>query len=395
MRPIIILMLLSMKRIKSIYPLLILLQLTLLSKWSKAQDPTYSQYNLNQLYYNPAYTGYHYGYQVTATYRTLWPNVRGKQFPGPLSTYHGWADAFINIKNVYHAGIGLFAMQDVEGEGHLTTSSIGLSYAQHLPKIGFKTDPNPRIKMSVGFKTYFNSIYIDWDKLVFTDQLSVDYGIQGGSAFNHHGTSRKNYFDFDAGLLLLNNFMGQDKWYNEFGFSMAHILAPSISLTGSTEDGIRLPRKYLVSYRGTVSIAKGKLFIGPTILFENQKDFFELNTGIDVFVKPKTSKPIIPLNLSVMNRVSIIQGKTNTSAIILGLTHKGKFGTRQDSPIYYVGFSVDLPYMGLGMQTSGAYELSVGIIIPPKGSLSIPCPFGTFDHTRSANRVYRKKGTNK
>jgi type IX secretion system PorP/SprF family membrane protein len=360
-----------------------------------AQDPTYSQYNLNQLYYNPAYTGYHYGYQITATYRTLWPNVRGKKFPGPFSTYHAWFDGFVNIKNVFHAGIGAFAMQDVEGEGHLTTSSIGISYAQHLPKIGFKTDQNPRIKISLGFKAYFNSIYIDWDKLVFTDQLNLDYGIQGNSAFGREGTFRRNFFDFDAGLLLLNNFMGRDKWYNEFGFAMAHILAPSISLSGSTEDRTRLPRKYVVSYRSTVGIAKGKLFAGPTILFENQKNFFELNTGLDFFIKPNANKPVIPLNISVMNRLSIIQNKINTSAIIIGLTHKGKLGTRDDSPIYTIGFAVDLPYMGLGMQTAGAYEISVGVIIPRRGSKAIPCPFGAFDHNQSVNRVYRKNGTNR
>lgn len=366
-----------------------------LPKSSFGQDPTYSQFNLNQLYYNPAYTGYHYGYQVTATYRTLWPNVRGKQFPGPLSTYHAWFDGFINIKNAFYAGVGVFAMQDIEGEGHLTTSSIGISYAQHLPKIGYKSDLSPRIRLSLGFKAYFNSIFIDWDRLVFTDQLNVDYGITGSSAFSHHGTFRKNYFDFDAGLLLLNNFMGKDKWYNELGFAMAHILAPSISLTGSTEDRTRLPRKYVLSYRSTVGLAKGKLFTGPTILFENQKDFFELNVGLDFFVKPKLNTPVVPLNISIMNRLSIIQGKINTSAIMIGLTHKGLLG-KKNAPIYSIGIAADFPYMGLGMQTAGAYELTIGIIIPPKGSNGYSsCPYSTFDHVRTVNNVYRGKGTNR
>lgn len=365
----------------------------------KAQDPTYSQFNLNQLYYNPAYTGYHYGYQISATYRTLWPNVRGKVFPGPLSTYHAWFDGFINIKNVFYAGIGAFAMQDQEGEGSLKTTSFGISYAQHLPKIGYKQDILPQLKISLGFKAYFNSIYVDWDKFVFTDQLNIDYGIIPGqhSQFNRTGTLTRNYFDFDAGILFQNNFKGQGKWYNEFGFSMAHVLAPSIALSGSTEDKARLPRKYVASYRGIVSLAHDKLFMGPTILFENQKKFFELNTGIDFFLKPHTSNAVVPLTMSVMNRMSIIQGKINTSAVIVALSHKGILGDRsKNRPVYYIGVAADFPYMGLGMQTAGAYEVTIGIIIPAKGGNGYSkCPYNTFDHSRSVNQYYKPRVKNR
>jgi type IX secretion system PorP/SprF family membrane protein len=380
---------------KTVLSILLLITALLFTRKGMAQDPTYSQYNFNQLYYNPAYTGYHYGYQLQATYRTLWPNAGQKSFPGPLSTYHAWFDGFVNIRNVFHAGIGAFAMQDVEGDGSLTTSSFGISYAQHLPKIGFKTDAKPRIRLSVGFKAYFNSIFVDWDRFVFTDQLNIDYGILGSSAFGQQGTVRRNYFDLDAGLLLQNNFMGRDKWYNELGFSVGHVLAPSISLTGSTEDRTRLPRKYVASYRSTVALARGKLFTGPTILFENQANFFALNTGLDFFIKPSNKTPVVPLTISIMNRLTVIQNKINTSAMIVGISHKGRFGTRADAPIYYIGFAADFPYMGLGMQTAGAYELSIGIIIPRRGSMVIPCPFGAFDHDKTVNNVYRRGGSNR
>ncbi|MCX6199729.1 MAG: PorP/SprF family type IX secretion system membrane protein [Bacteroidetes bacterium] len=375
--------------------------LILFSLIGKAQDATYSQFNLNQLYYNPAYTGYQYGYQFSATYRTLWPNVRGKKLPGPLSTYHAWFDGFVNLPRGMYLGLGAFAMQDVEGEGFLTTTSAGVSFAAHFPKIQAVGDESPRIKISLGAKVYFNSISIDWDRLVFTDQLNIDYGITGSSAFGHTGSFRKNYPDFDIGLLLLNNFMGKDKWYNEFGFSVAHILSPSISLTGSTEDRTRLPQKFIVSYRSTVNLVGGKLFVGPTILFENQGsffrkqgDFYELNAGLDFFVRPSTKSYVVPLTVSVMNRLSIVQGKINTSAIILGITHKGVFGKKSNSPVYYVGAAVDFPYMGLGMQSAGAYELSIGIIIPPKHTNGYSkCPMGTFDHSGyfNSNPFMRRK----
>jgi type IX secretion system PorP/SprF family membrane protein len=370
---------------------LIILILIVSLSFSKlnAQDPTYSQFNLNQLYYNPAYTGYQYGYQFSATYRTLWPNVRGKSFPGPLSTYHAWFDGFINLPKGMYLGLGGFAMQDTEGEGFLTTTSGGLSFAAHFPKIGFKQDALPRLKISVGGKVYFNSIGIDWNRLVFTDQLDLDYGIIGNpSAFNQTGTFRRNYFDFDLGFLVLNNFMGREKWYNEVGFSVAHILSPSISLTGSNEDRTRLPQKFTLSYRSSVNLAGGKLFLGPTILFENQgsffrqqSDFYELNVGVDFFIRPSTKSYVVPLTISLMNRLSVIQDKINTSAIILGITHKGVLGNKNGSPVYYIGAAVDFPYMGLGMQTAGAYEVTLGIIIPPKHSNGFSkCPYNSFDH---------------
>jgi hypothetical protein len=302
-----------------------------------------------------------------------------------------------------YLGLGAFAMQDVEGEGFLTTTTGGLSFALHFPKFKFKQDVLPRIKISVGAKAYFNSISIDWDRLVFTDQLDIDQGIVGGSAFGHTGTFRKNYFDFDIGGLLLNNFMGREKWYNEVGFSVSHILMPTISLTGATSENRGLPRKFTLSYRSTVNMASGKLFIGPTILFENQgssffriknADFYELNTGLDFFIKPNANSWVVPLSLSLGNRMTILQNNINTSALIVGISHKGVLGKKTNSPVYYVGVAADFPYMGLSMQTAGAYEISLGIIIPPKHSNGFSkCPYSTFDHKGyfNSNPFMRRK----
>ena len=67
-------------------------------------------------------------------------------------------------------------MQDVEGEGFLTTNTVGISYAQHFAKIGPKSDALPRFQLSLGFKAYFNSISVNWDKLVFSDDLNLQPG---------------------------------------------------------------------------------------------------------------------------------------------------------------------------------------------------------------------------
>jgi hypothetical protein len=134
----------------------------------------------------------------------------------------------------------------------------------------------------------------------------------------------------------------------------------------------------VVSYRSSVAMAGKHLLIGPTILFENQKQFYGLNTGIDIFINPNPAKPVIPLCFSVMNRFAINPDIQNTNAIILSVRYKGVCG-KQSRIIYNIGFAADLPYSGLGMQTKGAYELSLGIIFPRKGNdhFSV-CPFQVY-----------------
>ena len=344
----------------------------------QAQDPTFSQYNLNQFYYNPAYTGNSGGYQLAATYRSLWPNVPGKTVTGPLSTSLAMFDAAIKSGDSYSAGAGFFAVHDVEGEGYFTTNTFGVSYAQHFTKIGPKTDNMPRIQISLGFKAYMNSMSVNWDKLVFSDELSLQQGITGSSAAGHTGVGHKITGDMDAGILLINNFKGKDNWYNEVGFALAHILSPDQSLTGASSDQSKLPRKYVASYRSSVGLAGKRFFIGPTILFENQKLFYELNTGIDLFINPRPSNAIIPLCFSVMNRMSLHPDIANTNAMILSFRYKGSLG-KESKVVYNIGLGVDLPYSGLAMQTKGAYEISISVILPRKGNNNFSvCPYQVY-----------------
>ena len=338
------------------------------------QDPTFSQYDANQLYYNPAYAGYKENARIGLTYRTLWPNVPGKEFPGPLSTYSAAGDAFFNIQNKFMGGAGAFVMQDVEGQGYLTTTTAGVMYSQHLPSIRALRDDRRqpgRFDIYVGFKVYYNHIHIDWSRFVFSDQLNPLYGITGPTSFNQEGISQRSYFDFDFGVLVRNNFRAKSKWINELGFAMAHVLVPSIAITGANSDITRLPRKYTATYRAVVALTENKFYLGPTLLFENQGKFIETNAGLEFFFRMSRKVETIPLAIAISNRFSEVlkntetgKSKINTSAMIVAITHKGIIPNGHYPVSYSAGFSVDFPYMGLGMQTAGAYELTLGCMIP-------------------------------
>ena len=348
-----------------------------------AQDPTFSQYDANQLYYNPAYAGYKENARIGLTYRNLWPNVPGKTFPGPLSTYSATGDAFFNIQNKFMGGAGAYVMQDVEGQGYLTTTSAGVMYSQHLPSIRAQRDDKRvpgRFDIYAGFKVYYNHIHIDWSRFVFSDQLNAVYGITGPSSFNQDAISQRSFFDFDFGVLVRNNFRAKGRWINELGFAMGHVLSPNLSITGSNSDITRLPRKYTATYRAVVALTDEKFYIGPTILFESQGKFIETNTGIDFYFKMGRKSETVPLSIGISNRFSEIlkntetgKNKVNTSALIVAVTHKGVIPNGLYPVSYSIGLSVDFPYMGLGMQTAGAYELTLGCMIPYKHNDVMKC----------------------
>ena len=350
-----------------------------------AQDPTFSQFDPNQLYYNPAYAGYKKEARIEMTYRNLWPNVPGKVFPGPLSTYSATGDAYFNIQNKFMGGAGAYVMQDVEGQGYLTTTSAGVFYSQHMPSIrAFRDDKNQpaRFDIYAGFKVYYNHIHIDWSRFVFSDQLNPNDGITGPSSFNQDHLSQRDYFDFDFGVLVRNNFQAKGRWINELGFAMAHVLTPVISITGSNSDITRLPRKITATYRANIAITENRFYIGPTIMFENQGKFYETLAGLDFYFRMSRKFETVPLSIGIYDRFSEIvknqitgQPKVNTSALIVSVTHKGNIPNGRNPLGYAVGFSVDFPYMGLGMQTAGSYEITLGLLIPYKKSDVMKCFF--------------------
>jgi len=226
-------------------------------------------------------------------------------------------------------------------------------YSQHLPGIYGRNDDKrqpARFDVYAGFKVYYNHIHIDWSRFVFSDQLSPTYGITGPSSFSQTGLSNRNYFDFDFGVLVRNNFRGKSRWINELGFSMAHVLAPNISITGATSDVTRLPRKYVGTYRANIALTENKFYIGPTILFENQGKFYETTAGLDFYMRLNQKYGSIPLSIGIYNRFSEVlkntetgAGKINTSAIILAVTHKGNIQNGRYPLGYSAGFSVDFP----------------------------------------------------
>lgn len=332
-----------------------------------SQDASFSQHKFNKIYFNPAYAGYNEEHHVTLAYRNLWPNVPGVPFAGPLANYQLSADFFFREGQAkrsmmaFTGAVGGFCTQDFEGEGHLMTSSVGLSFAQHFPVVQH-TSELPRLLLSFGLKAYAVNVRVNWDKFVSSDELSVDHGISGSTS-GRTGIGQRWGGDFDFGGLFINNFKGQANWYNEVGFAVAHIVASPLALSGSNDISKKTPTKYTASYRTKFAAVQKQLYTGVTILFEKQANFYELNTGFDIYLGLGKKSGITPLILSIAHRTSIMQIKKNTKMFIVGIGHEGYFKRVNQPILYYLGFAADIPYGGLNYQTFGAYELSLGISI--------------------------------
>lgn len=355
--------LLIYQRIKTIF-YLITFYLLVISD-SHAQDPNFSQFEMNPLYYNPAYTGNITDFRIGINYRNLWLNVPGIKFPGPLATYNFYADKQFN--NALVGGVGAFMFQNYKGEGYLRHTATGISYAWRMP-----TETN--YSLSFGTKVYYNQLKIDWDRLVFSDQVDPERGyLATSSSFVAQNDGKRTYLDIDAGVTfgfnILQSKPAEQKWTHEFSFAVAHLIRPDISLNDRES---RLPMKYTLIYNTSFPAFANKIYINPKLLFEKQDDYLAYTYGFNIYIVKKQrfqnsysrSYFTKPLYLGFYFRNPKMNDAKNTKSFIAAIGHTGSFGAKDTR--YQVGVSYDFTVGGLNLATYGALEVSATMIIATK-----------------------------
>ena len=234
------------------------------------QDPVFSQYYLAPTHINSAFAGTVAYPNFSAIYRLQWPGLSNA-----YRTYALSYDQFFRDQNI---GIGMSILSDDQGEGTLKTTKLKGIISYNLQ---FANDW--QIKFGIGAGFVSNSL--DWNKLIFFDQIDPQFGIVDGfgnpipTAEIQPNNLNKGYFDLDLGFLLYN-----PKYY--FGLSMAHANSPYAGFLyeGSTGDEIGLP--VLLSLQAGYQIVidkdnKGnpRTFISPNVLYASQSGFNQINIG--------------------------------------------------------------------------------------------------------------------
>ncbi|KPK80874.1 MAG: hypothetical protein AMS27_16020, partial [Bacteroides sp. SM23_62_1] len=181
------------------------------------QDPQFSQFYSALLYLSPSFAGSGGGSRLIMNFRDQWPKLPG--------TYLTYAGSFDHYFEKYRSGVGILFLRDDAGHGLFNVTNLGLQYS-------FNFNINRIWKIRPGIHAYYHYQFINFEKLVFSDQISFDY--INPSSIEIPPDERIGHFDFASSVLVYSDIF----W---FGATVDHLM--SISNTLRNEIGY-LPLKY-------------------------------------------------------------------------------------------------------------------------------------------------------
>lgn len=316
---------------------------------SQAQDPTFSQYYNNPLFYNPGFTGIFPGLNINTSIRRQWSKI-----PSQYNTKSISAD--INNPCI-KSGAGILLVDDNEGEGKLRTITVGLSFA-------YKIVNSKKFVLQFGAQACGVQKKIDWERLVFSDQIN-QYNSYVVSTSNYAPDNSKKYYpDFNGGIVAVFNafhfkknmklsFSKRNYWL--LGISYAHISEPNQALYGLEST---LPHKLgiqLSFFKGLkdYNSDKNDNFIIPSFQWERQNEFRASMISL-------TAK-FLGINLGISYR--------NQKLLIIGghfdaLIYDFDINLNKNDDTYKIGLSYDQTVSKMRTNTNGTIEISFKICSP-------------------------------
>lgn len=322
----------------------------------KAQDPAFSQLFNNRMYLNPAFTGIDQGHRVSLATRSLWRNLP-RNFNTNKLSYDYRPCEFPRI------GVGLIAMQNTEGDGFLQSTELGGVFAFHTP-YSFKRMRKAQSAGSFSFalQASYISRNIDWDKLVFGDQLDPVLGVvnprTAQAELNFQGI---NTYDFAAGFLWRQRLYLSKRWDMTLhaGFAAHHIFRPKVGLVNN---GI-MPVKYTFHTGLLIPLSK-RSYIIPAIRYMNQ-DSTQIHNIFDANVMYLNGKVFGGLSYRFNQFTNYIK---NTDAVMFFVGYEIDFSKEADLRLTY---SFDTNFKGVSTGNFYTHEISVIFVFSKKCATKI------------------------
>lgn len=221
----------------------------------------------------------------------------------------------------------------------MKTNSISAIYSY---KIYLQKD----LQIKFGIEASTTQSRLDWDKLLFFDQLDPSQTTGRGGTLPisdeiRPGNLSKIYVDFSVGMLLYNS-----KYFG--GFTIKHINTPDNSFLGGNQNVYAgLPLRYSLQFGSQINLINSNndgvsAFLSPNILLSKQSDLVQLNLGTLIGYNT--------VQLGVWYRHTF----SNPDAIIASI------GARKD--LFRITYSYDYTISSLAVQnTGGSHE--IGILI--------------------------------
>ncbi len=303
--------------IKSAYLFVFMLWLPLLSV---SQDHSFSQFYSSPLYLNPSLAGNTECARLSLNYRNQWPSI-----PQAYNTYQIVYDQ--SLPNM-SSGYGIAVYTDRQGDNAYSETSISGAYS-------YQWQVSEQMVMSAGLQGAYIQNSLNWDNLIFADQINLDGTI---SSTNETPPENNNIsmIDFSGGLA----FDWNGKYYG--GLAVHHMNEPPNSFY--TAENSALPMKITVhggmvfAFDPVIHRKKTKT-ISPNLLYQQQGEFHQLNAGLYVHIEPLIFGAWYRHNFE----------NPDAAIALIGIQHNDlKFG-----------YSYDYSLSELGGYSGGAHEVSL------------------------------------
>jgi type IX secretion system PorP/SprF family membrane protein len=320
-----------------------------------AQDPEFSQYYAAPLYLNPAFSGTASDHRFIANHRNQWPSISNG-----FVTYAFSYD--YNLANV-NSGIGFLLTTDRAGTANMRSTQFNFQYAYRV-QLADKWVLSSGLNFGVGFRS------IDYNKLIFYDQLEFNQGNAPSDDPAAYSLGNTSYFDFGAGGLVYS----RKVW---LGFAISHLNRPNRSLIDevaeipvktSVHGGVRIPLYHGLMKRDRVAA------IMPSFVYKQQGRFDQLDIGTYFLYEPVVLGIWyrgIPIKQNVRDNIS-----QDAVVVVLGFQLEKM----------EISYSYDVTVSELGPSTGGTHEIALKYNLDvfrggktKKKEKYIPCPVFSKD----------------
>jgi type IX secretion system PorP/SprF family membrane protein len=308
------------------------------------QDPMFTQFYAAPLYLGPSFAGGNGETRAILNVRDQWPKL-----PGDYLTYAFSLDHYMDK---FSSGIGLLVSRDEAAGGLINTTNIGINY-------NYNFNVSRKWRLSPGIQTYYYMKSIDYNNLVFSDQISRDYTTPVSIEMERLSSIPPiGHLDVTTSLLAFS-----DTYWA--GFTVDHLLTLNSSL--KDERGYLPIRfslygggKYVISQLRRSQIQES---LSGAFHFMMQDKYKYLDLGA-YYTKP-------PMQFGIWYRgLPVFPDNPNNGAVALLFGYNIKNVT--------VAYSYDYTVSRLITKTGGAHEVSLALGIQTterkKKRRMIPCP---------------------
>ena len=311
-----------------------------------AQDANWSQYYLNPMWVNPAFTGLDGGMRVISQTRQQWLGV-----PGHFPCFSVSAD----VQNLcISSGLGVMASSNSEGSSFLKTTQFGGLYSYRIVLKQRDWVAQAGMMVSAVNKK------IDWSKLEFSDQYDASLGFLGATSQVPPNNQSIMFPDFKGGILFRQNIRNKRHHMVAtavYGFSVDHMTSPDQSLLGLDS---RLPSRLLVHGSLVFPLlhtykSRNDILFGPTVMYQQQSPMTTLQIGMHLLKLP------LYAGLSYRNETVVFLNMVKSDALIVNLGYEGEI---TGAFHYKLAYSYDLTVSALRDRSAGTHEFVFALEFP-------------------------------